>query len=50
MKGWKAKDWAQPLARISGDGSADIVDHSMAMAFGQSRNSNYVCIQVNFLA
>lgn len=50
LKGWKAKDWARPLARISGDGSADMVDHSVAMAFGKSRSSNYVRIQVNFLA
>lgn len=45
VKGWKAKDWARPLARISGDGSADLVDHAVAMAFGQSRSSNYVRIQ-----
>lgn len=46
VKNWKAKDWARPLARISGDGSADLVDHAVAMAFGQSRSSNYVRIQV----
>uniref|UniRef100_A0A5B7A6J1 Patatin n=2 Tax=Davidia involucrata TaxID=16924 RepID=A0A5B7A6J1_DAVIN len=47
VKGWKAKDWARPLARISGDGSADLVDHAVALAFGQSRSSNYVRIQAN---
>lgn len=47
VKKWKAKDWARPLARISGDGSAELVDHAVAMAFGQSRSSNYVRIQAN---
>ncbi|KAL4575189.1 hypothetical protein LXL04_022031 [Taraxacum kok-saghyz] len=47
VKGWKAKDWARPMARISGDSSADMVDHAVAMAFGQSRSSNYVRIQAN---
>ncbi|OIT31355.1 PREDICTED: patatin-like protein 6 [Nicotiana attenuata] len=47
VKNWKAKDWARPMARISGDGSADVVDHSVAMAFGQYRSSNYVRIQAN---
>ncbi|KAA8534358.1 hypothetical protein F0562_031891 [Nyssa sinensis] len=47
VKGWNAKDWARPLSRISGDGSADLVDHAVAMAFGQSRSSNYVRIQAN---
>lgn len=47
VKGWKAKDWARPMARISGDSSADMVDHAVAMAFGQSRCSNYVRVQSN---
>ncbi|GMP83001.1 hypothetical protein CsSME_00037087 [Camellia sinensis var. sinensis] len=47
VKRWKAKDWARPMARISGDGSADLVDHAVSMAFGQSRSSNYVRIQAN---
>ncbi|MBA0629534.1 hypothetical protein Godav_024076, partial [Gossypium davidsonii] len=46
VKNWKVKDWAKPMARISGDGSADSVDQAVAMAFGQSRSSNYVRIQV----
>ncbi|KAK4784434.1 hypothetical protein SAY86_018802 [Trapa natans] len=46
VKGWKAKDWASPMARISGDGSSDLVDHAVAMAFGHCRNTNYVRIQV----
>ncbi|OVA18091.1 Patatin/Phospholipase A2-related [Macleaya cordata] len=45
VKGWKAKDWARPMARISGDGAADLVDHAVAMAFGQSRSSSYVRVQ-----
>ncbi|KAK9125966.1 hypothetical protein Scep_014812 [Stephania cephalantha] len=47
VKEWKAKEWARPMARIAGDGAADLVDHSVAMAFGQSRSSNYVRIQAN---
>lgn len=47
VKRWKAKEWARPMARISGDGSADLVDQSVAMAFGQSGSSNYVRIQAN---
>ncbi|KAJ9545545.1 hypothetical protein OSB04_025252 [Centaurea solstitialis] len=47
VKGWKAKDWARPMARISGDSSADMVDHAISLAFGQSRSSNYVRIQAN---
>ncbi|KAK4480328.1 hypothetical protein RD792_013399 [Penstemon davidsonii] len=46
VKKWTAKDWARPLARISGEGSAEMVDHAVAMAYGQSRSSNYVRIQV----
>ncbi|KAF8402738.1 hypothetical protein HHK36_010828 [Tetracentron sinense] len=47
VKGWKAKEWARPMARIAGDGAADLVDHSVAMAFGQCRSKNYVRIQSN---
>ncbi|CAM8968032.1 unnamed protein product [Rhodiola kirilowii] len=47
VKKWKAKDWARPMARISSDCSADVVDQSVAMAFGQSLSSNYVRIQAN---
>ncbi|KAF6139716.1 hypothetical protein GIB67_006664 [Kingdonia uniflora] len=47
VKGWKARDWAKPMARIAGDGNADLVDHSVAMAFGQTRSSSYVRIQAN---
>jgi hypothetical protein len=46
VKNWRAKQWARPMARISGDGSADSVDQAVAMAFGQCRSSNYVRIQV----
>ncbi|KAJ1406412.1 Patatin-like phospholipase domain [Sesbania bispinosa] len=44
---WKAKDWARPMARISGDASADLVDQAVAMAFGHCRSTNYVRIQAN---
>lgn len=47
IKSWRAKEWARPMARISGDGSAELVDQSVAMAFGQCRSSNYVRIQAN---
>lgn len=47
VKKWKAKDWAKPMARITAEGAADMVDHSVAMAFGQCRSSNYVRIQAN---
>ncbi|CAI8604185.1 unnamed protein product [Vicia faba] len=44
---WKAKDWARPMARISSDASADLVDQAVAMAFGHCRSTNYVRIQAN---
>ncbi|KAF5453441.1 hypothetical protein F2P56_028343 [Juglans regia] len=47
IKNWTAKEWARPMARILGDGSADLVDQSVAMAFSQCRSSNYVRIQTN---
>ncbi|XP_071732917.1 patatin-like protein 7 [Rutidosis leptorrhynchoides] len=47
VRNWKAKDWARPMARISGDSSADMVDHAIAMAFGENRSGNYVRIQAN---
>ncbi|KAB2598072.1 patatin-like protein 6 [Pyrus ussuriensis x Pyrus communis] len=47
VKKWRAKEWARPMARIAGDGSSDLVDQSVAMAFGQSGSSNYVRIQAN---
>lgn len=45
VKNWRVKDWARPMARISGDGSAESVDQAVALAFGQSKSSNYVRIQ-----
>lgn len=42
---WKEKEWIRPMNRISGEASADMVDQAVAMAFGQSRSSNYVRIQ-----
>ncbi|KZV37370.1 patatin-like protein 6 [Dorcoceras hygrometricum] len=47
VKKWKSKDWARPSARISADGSSELVDQAVALAFGQSRSSNYVRIQAN---
>lgn len=49
VRKWKTKEWVQPVARISGDGSADMVDQAVAMAFGQCRSSNYVRVQVLIL-
>lgn len=43
---WKEKEWIRPMNRISGEASADMVDQVVPMAFGQSRSSNYVRIQV----
>ncbi|XP_010534282.1 PREDICTED: patatin-like protein 8 [Tarenaya hassleriana] len=45
VKNWKAKEWVRPMARISGDGSAEFVDQAVAMGFGPFRSSNYVRIQ-----
>lgn len=50
IKNWRAKEWARPMARICGDGSADLVDQSVAMAFGQCRSTSYVRIQANGLS
>ncbi|XP_076947859.1 patatin-like protein 6 [Bidens hawaiensis] len=47
VKGWKGKEWTLPMARISGDSSAEMVDHGVSLAFGQCRSSNYVRIQAN---
>ncbi|KAK1290957.1 hypothetical protein QJS10_CPB18g02127 [Acorus calamus] len=47
VRGWRSKDWARPIARIASDGAADLVDHSVALAFGQARSTNYVRIQAN---
>ncbi|KAL5569307.1 hypothetical protein UlMin_025882 [Ulmus minor] len=47
VKKWKAKEWARPTARIASDGSADLVDQAVSMAFGQCRSNNYVRIQAN---
>ncbi|CAN4109056.1 unnamed protein product [Withania somnifera] len=33
--------------KIAGDGTADMVDQAVSMAFGQTRNNNYVRIQGN---
>lgn len=35
------------FVKIAGDGTADMVDQAVSMAFGQSRNNNYVRIQGN---
>ncbi|KAK8659841.1 hypothetical protein V6N13_030033 [Hibiscus sabdariffa] len=47
VKNWRLKEWAKPMARISGDGSAESVDQAVAMAFQQCGSSNYVRIQAN---
>lgn len=46
VRRWKEKEWVRPMTQISGEASADMVDQAIAMAFGQSRSSNYVRIQV----
>ena len=43
---WGPKQGARPIARIAADGAADLVDHAVALAFGQCRSSNYVRVQV----
>lgn len=50
VKKWKDVDWVRPMARVSSDCSAEVVDQAVAMAFGQCRSSNYVRIQVHFLS
>ncbi|PWA90570.1 acyl transferase/acyl hydrolase/lysophospholipase [Artemisia annua] len=47
VKGWKGGEWCGTMARAAGDASADMVDHAVAMAFGENRGSNYVRIQAN---
>ncbi|CAE6169022.1 unnamed protein product [Arabidopsis arenosa] len=37
VKNWRVKEWARPMARISGDGSAEFVDQAVAMGFGPYR-------------
>ncbi|KAJ8504594.1 hypothetical protein OPV22_005480 [Ensete ventricosum] len=39
---WGPMQGARPIARIAADGAADLVDHAVALAFGQCRSSNYV--------
>ncbi|KAL2897428.1 Patatin-like protein 7 [Bienertia sinuspersici] len=46
VRAWKPKHWARPMARIASDGYADMVDHSIAKAFGQWRSTNYIRLQV----
>ncbi|XP_075499005.1 patatin-like protein 6 [Primulina tabacum] len=46
VRKWKAEDWVRPLARISGDAAAELVDQAVAAAFGPCRTSNYVRIQL----
>ncbi|XP_010934351.1 patatin-like protein 7 isoform X1 [Elaeis guineensis] len=45
LRRWSPREWARPIARISSDGAADLVDHAVALSFGQLRSSNYVRIQ-----
>ncbi|XP_020584922.1 patatin-like protein 6 [Phalaenopsis equestris] len=47
LRRWGAKEWARPIARISSDGAADLVDHAVSLAFGECRNANYMRIQAN---
>ncbi|XP_008791526.1 patatin-like protein 6 [Phoenix dactylifera] len=47
LRRWGPREWARPIARIASDGAADLVDHAVALAFGQCRSSNYVRIQAD---
>ncbi|KAF9610390.1 hypothetical protein IFM89_022301 [Coptis chinensis] len=44
-KGGKLNSKADLWLEVSGDGAADLVDHAVAMAFGQSQSGSYVRIQ-----
>ncbi|CAL9066724.1 patatin-like protein 6 [Musa acuminata AAA Group] len=47
LRRWGAREWVRPISRIAADGAADLVDQSVALAFGPYRSSNYVRIQAN---
>ncbi|CAL9109400.1 unnamed protein product [Musa textilis] len=47
LRRWGPKEWARPISRIAADGSADLVDQAVALAFGQCRSSNYVRVQAD---
>ncbi|XP_065030325.1 patatin-like protein 6 [Musa acuminata AAA Group] len=47
LRRWGPREWAQPIARIAANGAADLVDHAVALAFGQCRNSNYLRVQAD---
>lgn len=47
VRKWKVKNWARPMARVASGCNAEVVDNSVALAFGQCRSSNYVRIQAN---
>ncbi|KZV28291.1 patatin-like protein 6 [Dorcoceras hygrometricum] len=46
VRKWTPEDWVRPLSRISGKSAAELVDQAVAAAFGPSRSSNYVRIQL----
>lgn len=45
VRGWGASQWVKPLAKIVLDGVADMVDHTISIAFGEHRK-HYLRIQV----
>jgi len=45
VRGWGALQWVKPLAKIVLDGVADMVDHTISIAFGEHRK-HYLRIQV----
>lgn len=49
VRGWGALQWVKPLAKIVLDGVADMVDHTISIAFGEHRK-HYLRIQVPPLA
>ncbi|KAG0477569.1 hypothetical protein HPP92_012288 [Vanilla planifolia] len=47
IRQWGTKEWVRPIARIASDGAADLVDHAVALAFGQCGSANYIRVQAN---
>ncbi|KAG0594506.1 hypothetical protein M758_UG083500 [Ceratodon purpureus] len=45
VRGWGALQWVKPLAKIVLDGVADMVDHTISIAFGEHRK-HYLRIQM----
>ncbi|KAJ7299197.1 hypothetical protein O6H91_03G011700 [Diphasiastrum complanatum] len=48
VSNWGALQWISPVLRIIMDGSADMVDRTISMAFGEARH-NYIRVQMSGL-